>query len=182
MKIAAEREGAGVTRRHDAEGGRDEDAIHDYVEQMAMIFARFGFPRMAARVLFALTTSDDAAMTAGELAERLEVSPAAVSGSVRYLMQLNMLIREPVRGSRRDRYRLPDHAWYEVTASNGRIYEEIAKLALTGVDALGGPGTPAGSRVVEMADFLRFLQGEMAAILKRWRVTRLEEPEDAAPS
>jgi predicted transcriptional regulator len=169
-------------QRHDAEGGRDEVAIHHYVEQMAMTFARFGFPRMAARVLFALMTSDEPAMTAGELAEMLEVSPAAVSGSVRYLMQLNMLVREPVRGSRRDRYRLPDHAWYEVSASQGQTYEEIAKLALTGVDALGGPGTPAGSRVVEMADYLRFFQAEMVAILERWRVTRLGESGDASPS
>ncbi|GII58121.1 transcriptional regulator [Planotetraspora thailandica] len=156
------------------DAGRDEEAVRDYVEQMAMTFARFGFPRMPARILFALMVSDDGALTAGELAEQLDVSPAAVSNSVRYLMQLGMLVREPVRGSRRDRYRLPEHAWYTASVSQGHIYDQIADLVLTGVKALGGPESAAGARAVEMADFLRFFHREMDGVLDRWRATRLD--------
>jgi predicted transcriptional regulator len=170
--------------KHDNEtgAGRDEEAVRDYVEQMAMTFARFGFPRMPARILFALMASEEAALTAGELGERLDVSAAAVSGSVRYLIQLGMLVREPVRGSRRDRYRLPEHAWYQASASQGHVYDEIADLALTGVDALGGPRSAPGARAVEMADFLRFFHEEMNGILERWRATRLAGSGDASPA
>ena len=65
--------------------------------------------------LFTLMAADERALTAAELAERLGVSPAAISGAVRYLTQIGMLHREPSPGSRRDRYRLPDDPWYEVT-------------------------------------------------------------------
>ena len=44
-----------------------------------------GMPRMPARVMMALVGSPDEGYTAAELAERLGVSAAAVSGAVRYL-------------------------------------------------------------------------------------------------
>ena len=40
-----------------------------------------------------------------------------------------------------------------------------------GVDAVG-PGTPAGERLAETADFFRFLQDEMPKLLVRWREQR----------
>ena len=78
---------------------RDEAAMRAFVEQMARILADWGLPRMASRVLFVLMSADEQALTAGELAERLDVSPAAISGAVRYLIQINMVAREAVPGS-----------------------------------------------------------------------------------
>ena len=46
---------------------------------------------MPARVFAALLIAPDARLTAAELAERLQVSPAAISGAVRYLVQVRMV-------------------------------------------------------------------------------------------
>jgi DNA-binding transcriptional ArsR family regulator len=159
---------------------RDEEAVHRFVEHMALTMARFGFPRMPGRVLFTLLTAEEEGLTAGEIGKRLGVSPAAISGAVRYLMQVGLIIREPVRGSRRDRYRAPDNPWYEATVGRGHVYQEIADLASTGVDALGGPGTVSGARVAEMVDFFRFMQAEMADIYDHWRSSRLGRTRDDA--
>jgi hypothetical protein len=43
---------------------RDEAAMRTFVEQMARTLADWGFPRMAGRVLFAMMSSDDEALTA----------------------------------------------------------------------------------------------------------------------
>ena len=48
-----------------------------------MIFTDWGFPRMPSRVLITLMAADEEALTAAELAGRLGVSPAAISGAVR---------------------------------------------------------------------------------------------------
>lgn len=40
---------------------------------------------MPARVLMAITATDDGKATAEELASRLQASPAAISGAVKYL-------------------------------------------------------------------------------------------------
>ncbi|MDI5938637.1 MULTISPECIES: GbsR/MarR family transcriptional regulator [unclassified Micromonospora] len=150
---------------------RNEEAVHQFVERMAMAFAEVGFPRMAARVLFTVMSADDP-LTAAEIGERLDVSAAAVSGAVRYLTQFGMLVREPVKGSRRDRYRLPDNPWYEGTITKTGIYKNLIDLADGGVDALNGRGTVAGERVSEMRDFFVFVQEEIDSLGERWRARR----------
>ena len=151
---------------------RDEDAVRRLVERLALVFADWGFPRMAGRVLFALMTADEPSLTATELATRLEVSPAAISGAVRYLIQLDLVQREAVPGSRRDRYRLPDEAWYAAAATKGTFYGVIISAVDDVLGALGGPDTPAYARVAEMRDFFDFLRGEMPGLLERWTVSR----------
>ncbi|MFF5172651.1 GbsR/MarR family transcriptional regulator [Micromonospora sp. NPDC000089] len=148
-----------------------EEEVHLFVERMAMAFADVGFPRMAARVLFAVMAADGP-LTAAEIGERLGVSAAAVSGAVRYLTQFGMLIREPVKGSRRDRYRMPDNPWYEATITKTVLYKNFIDIADAGVTALDGPGTPGGERVAEMRDFFRFVQDEIDSLGERWRAHR----------
>ena len=57
----------------------------DAAEQAAAMLTAAGMPRMPARVMMALVGSPDEGYSAAELAERLGVSAAAVSGAVRYL-------------------------------------------------------------------------------------------------
>ncbi|MFE9651859.1 GbsR/MarR family transcriptional regulator [Micromonospora sp. NPDC006431] len=150
---------------------RSEEGVHLFVERMAMAFADVGIPRMAARVLFTVMSADGP-LTAGEIAERLGVSAAAVSGAVRYLTQFGMLVREPVKGSRRDHYRMPDNPWYEATIAKTGIYKNFIDIATGGVDALHGRATPAGERVAEMLDFFVFVQEELDTLGERWRARR----------
>ena len=139
-----------------------------FVEQMARMLADWGFPPMAGRVLFAMMGADERSLTAAELAERLEVSPAAISGAVRYLTQINRGAREPVPGSRRDRYRLLDDTWYEITVSKLTLFTAIRDVAEQGIAAAGGRGTPAGARLGGMADFYGYVQERLPDMLRDW--------------
>ncbi|WP_225853828.1 GbsR/MarR family transcriptional regulator [Micromonospora sp. AMSO31t] len=150
---------------------RDEEEVHLFVERMAMAFADVGFPRMAGRVLFTVMSADEP-LTAAEIGERLGVSAAAVSGAVRYLTQFAMLVREPVKGSRRDRYRMPVNPWYEATITKTGLYKNFIDIAASGLEALHGRNTPAGERVAEMRDFFLFVQEEIDALGERWRARR----------
>jgi DNA-binding transcriptional regulator GbsR (MarR family) len=142
--------------------------MRTFVEQMARTLADWGFPRMAGRVLFAMMSSDDEALTAGELADRLGVSPAAISGAVRYLMQISMIVREPIPGSRRDRYRLVDDSWYEVTIAKMTLLKTIVDHAEQGVAAAGGADTPAGARIAGMRDFYIYVQEALPELMDGW--------------
>ena len=73
--------------------GRDEEAVRRFIERFALDLAEAGMARMPARVFAALLADDDGRLTAAELAELLQVSPAAISGAVRYLAQLRMVSR-----------------------------------------------------------------------------------------
>jgi len=153
-------------------GRRDEEGVRRFVEHTAMTFASYGMPRMAARVLMLLMAAEEPNLTAADIADRLAISPAAVSGSVRYLLQVGLAVKEPVPGSRRDVYRLPDDAWYQGAMVKGGIFAIVGKLAADGVDAAGGPETVAGGRIAEMADFYAFIQDEMTGLLERWEAHR----------
>jgi biotin operon repressor len=146
---------------------RDENRLRLFVENMAMILADWGFPRMAARVLMELMAADEERLTASELAERLGVSAAAISGAVRYLQQLGLVVRTPVAGSRSDAYEVPENSWYASAIIKGGIYQRLAELSDQGVRAAGEQGAGA-RRMGEMRDFFLFLDHEVGLLLERW--------------
>jgi DNA-binding transcriptional regulator GbsR (MarR family) len=150
---------------------RDEAAVDAFVENFSSTLIDQGFPRMPARVFVALLAADSGQMTAAELAERLQISPAAVSGGVRYLMQVQLASRAREPGSRRDMYRLHDDVWYEAIGSRDQMLARYAGTLRDGVAALG-PNTPAGQRIEETMEFFDFMRSEFAAMVDRWRIVR----------
>jgi DNA-binding transcriptional regulator GbsR (MarR family) len=150
---------------------RDEAAVRRFVEDFAAALADGGVPRMPARVFAALLATDSGALTAGELAEALQVSPAAISGAVRYLTQVALVARSRAPGSRRDVYRVSNDLWYEAAINREPLLRRWERSMREGMEALG-PDTPAGARMAESMAFFRFLQGEMPALLERWRASR----------
>ncbi|MFH8344700.1 GbsR/MarR family transcriptional regulator [Streptomyces sp. NPDC018045] len=132
-----------------------------------------GMQRMASRVFAALLASDTAALTSADLSERLQISPAAVSGAVRYLTQVGMVRREREPGTRRDRYRLHNELWYETLGNRDRLLTRWEEVLREGVKTLG-PDTPAGARAAETVEFFEFLQVELVSLLERWREYREE--------
>ena len=147
------------------------DAVARFVERFGSALEEGGVPRMPARVFAALLATDSGRLTAAELSERLQISPAAVSGAVRYLIQANLLSREREPGSRRDVYRLHNDVWYEAIVNREPLLSRWQRAIEDGVEAVG-QDTPAGLRLSETAEFFAFLQAEMPAMLARWRAQR----------
>ncbi len=146
-----------------------------YLERFSSVLVAAGIPPMPARVFVALLVSDSGRLTAAELAGVLRVSPAAVSGGVRYLLQLSLVHKERVPRSRRDYYRMPDDVWSDMFRLRDQVLARWAALIREGID-LVGPGTPAGARLAEHATFFDFVSAEMPEVLKRWVEYRAAGP------
>ncbi|HUA35069.1 MAG TPA: MarR family transcriptional regulator [Candidatus Binataceae bacterium] len=123
---------------------------------------------MPARIFTALLATDSGRLTAAELAARLRVSPAAISGAVRYLVQVNLLSREAEPGSRREHYRVHSEVWYEAMAHKDAVLDRCERSLREGLDAVG-PESAAGQRIAETLAFFEFVQAELPQILARWR-------------
>jgi DNA-binding transcriptional ArsR family regulator len=157
------------------------DPLLDVAERLAAVFAAAGFPRMAARTLMSLMVAPDAALTAADLCERLGVSPAAVSGAVRYLERIGMVRRLPQSGSRKELYELPDHAWYTASLRSTPTYDAILGLLPEGVQAARTAGADgAEARLAEMQAFFDYLRARMPELLAEWQAIRAPGP-DAGP-
>ncbi|MER5545219.1 GbsR/MarR family transcriptional regulator [Streptomyces sp. CG4] len=151
--------------------GRDAEAVSRFVESFAAQLVEAGMQRMPARVFAALLSSDSGTLTSAELGEQLQVSPAAVSGAVRYLAQQHMVSREREPGSRRERYRVHSNQWYEALTNREAVIKRWEGALREGVTSLG-TDTPAGRRMAETLAFFEFIDGEISAMMERWRVHR----------
>lgn len=147
--------------------GRDPEAVSKFVESFAAQLVEAGMQRMPARVFAALLSSDSGSLTSAELGEQLQVSPAAVSGAVRYLAQQHMVSREREPGSRRERYRVHSNQWYEALTNRDAVIKRWEIALREGVDSLGA-ATPAGRRLAETLAFFEFIDGEITRMMQRW--------------
>ncbi len=150
---------------------RDEAAVSRFTEDFASALVEMGVPRMPARVFSALLTSDPGRLTAAELAARLQASPAAVSGGVRYLIQVGLVRREGEPGSRRHYYRVPDNCWDELIRIRDRLMSRWTGVLRDGVGVLGAD-TPAGARIAESARYFEFVSSELPLVIARWQEYR----------
>jgi DNA-binding transcriptional regulator GbsR (MarR family) len=148
--------------------GRDEEAVAHFVERFADLLVEAGMPRMPSRIFVRLLVTDSGRLSAAELAEYLKISPAAVSGGIRYLAQTDMVKRERPPGSRRDVYRVGQHPWHEALTQRDQLMLRWADNLRTGVDVLG-PETMAGERVRESVEFFEFVAAELPILMERWR-------------
>lgn len=135
--------------------GRDAGAVADYEETFTTILMASGLPKMSARVLTCLYTSDAGSLTAAELARRLQVSPASVSKAITFL-ESQSLVRREHDERRRDRYLVDNELFYQSTIAGARANKQLAETARQGVRVLGAD-TPAAVRLENIARFVDFI-------------------------
>lgn len=144
--------GSQVARRTD---GRDAEAVREYEEAFTAILMQAGLPKMMARVLTSLYTTDVGSLTASELVQHLQVSPASVSKAIAFLEGQGLVRRERDE-RRRERYVADNDVWYQSMIASARGHAQLAETARQGVGVLG-PGTPAAIRLENIARFIDFV-------------------------
>jgi predicted transcriptional regulator len=142
-------------------------SLPEFIERFAAVLILAGFPPMPARVFVALLVADSGRMSAAELVGLLQISPAAVSGAVRYLTGLGLVQKERVPGSRREYYRMPSNPWHQIMLARNQVLIRWSALLKEGMDLVGAD-TPAGRRMSGHAGFFEFLAAEMPAVMARW--------------
>ena len=157
--------------------GRDQgeqqaahEGLPEFIEKFASVLATAGFPPMPARVFVALLVSPNGRLSSAELVEQLQISPAAVSGAVRYLTGLRLVHKERVPGSRREYYRMPADIWHQVMMMRSQVLVRWTALLKEGLD-LVGRDTAAGERMADHAAYFEFLTTEMPALFARWEAS-----------
>jgi DNA-binding transcriptional regulator GbsR (MarR family) len=152
--------------------GRDDEAVRRFIERFALDLTEAGMARMPARVFAAILIDDDGQLTAAELAGALSVSPAAISGAVRYLTHLGLVARGREPGERRDHYQITSDVWYEVVGRRDAMLARWEQDLEDGIKAAGGLDTPAGSRLDENRRYFEFLRHEAPRVMARWQERR----------
>ncbi|MFD7552906.1 helix-turn-helix domain-containing protein [Streptomyces sp. NPDC059578] len=135
--------------------GRDAEAVREYEEAFTTLLMQSGLPKMMARLLTCLYTTDAGSLTASELVQHLQVSPASISKAVAFLESQGLIRRERDEG-RRERYAVDNDVWYQSMVAAARSHAQLAETARQGVSILG-PDTPAAARLESIARFVDFV-------------------------
>ncbi|MFJ9822394.1 helix-turn-helix domain-containing protein [Streptomyces sp. NPDC101151] len=147
--------------------GRDAEAVREYEELLTTVFTQSGMPRMMSRVMACLTTTDAGSLTASELVQRLQVSPASISKAIAFLDGQGLVRRERDE-RRRERYVVDDDVWYESMMASARAIAQVVETARQGAGVLG-PGTPAATRLENIARFLDYVSESTARAAEQAR-------------
>lgn len=142
-------------------------AVRGFEARFTAMMVRTGLPRMPARVLACLLTSDDARLPAADLVRLLGVSPASVSKSVAYLADLRLIRRERDSSDRREYYAVDDDAWHEACRRQAEVCRLWAEAAMEGADVLNG--SAAAPRLSAMSRYFDHVGNDLADAAERWR-------------
>lgn len=137
-------------------------------ERFAQIMIESGMPRMAARVYAALVVEDSGTLAPADLAERLGVVPSAVSGAIKYLVQVRLVERGRDPGTRRDFCRIHEHTWSHFISQSDPVFVRLQSGADEGIEVLGAD-TPAGRRLDETRRFFAFMREEIRQAMVKWQ-------------
>ena len=142
------------------------------VERLGQTLESMGVPRMPARVFAFILADDQSNYTAAELAAGLEVSPAAISGAVRYLTDTHLVVRERNPAGRGDRFRVRDgDIWGTIQAARLPLLDHIVE-AVTEAAELLPAGSAGRARVEETRDYFTFVREDASELDQRWRAWR----------
>ncbi|MGW6362582.1 helix-turn-helix domain-containing protein [Streptomyces sp. NPDC055092] len=155
--------------------GRDAQAVRAYEETFTAVLIQSGTPKMMARVMSCLTLTDTGSLTAAELVRRLQVSPASISKAVAFLESQGMVRRERDE-RRRERYVVDNDIMYQSMMASARSTAHMVDVARQGVGVLGS-GTPAATRLENIARFLDFVSESIARAAEQARDILHSQPE-----
>lgn len=158
--------------------GRDAEAVREYEETLTTVFIATGTPRMMARVMACLTLTDSGSLTAAELAQRLQVSPASISKAITFLEGQGLVRREREEG-RRERYGVDDDIWHQSMMASAASTAQVAETSRLGVGIMG-PGTPAGTRLENVARYLDFISEAITRAAEQGREVLHTKPATAS--
>jgi DNA-binding transcriptional regulator GbsR (MarR family) len=139
-----------------------------FVEEMGQALASYGMTPMAGRMWGYLLICDPAEQTAGDLADALQASRGAISGTARMLATAGMIRRTRKGGDRREFFSAPSETFDQFLRNADRIYRHFREIAERGLAAIDDRPPTARARLEEFRDVFAFMEQEVPAVVDRF--------------
>jgi len=139
-----------------------------FVEEMGQVLASYGMTPMAGRMWGWLLICEPPEQTAADIAEALQASRGAISGTARILTGAGFIRRTTRRGDRREWFNAEPDALESFLRNAGRIYAQLRGIAERGLDAIADRPPASRARLEEMRDLLAFIEAELPGIIDRF--------------
>ena len=158
------------------------DGESAFVEEMGQALASYGMTPMAGRMWGWLLICDPAEQTAGDLAEALQASRGAISGTARMLATAGMIRRTKRGGDRREFFSAPPEVFDQFLSNAGRIYRYFREVTERGLAAMADRPLADRARLQELHDVFAFVEQEVPAVIDRFLLERAGQAGRKDPS
>ncbi|MEO3791199.1 MarR family transcriptional regulator [Nonomuraea sp. B10E15] len=148
------------------------EAELEFVDDVAVFFAREGLPLIAGRVIGWLLISDPEEQSAAELADVLRVSRSSISSATRLLTPSGLVEGVRRRGERQEYFRIAADGWSRMVAGRYAKTAAFRELTEDGLRVLAGSAPERRERLVGVHQLYQFLEQELPALWDRWEAYR----------
>ena len=147
-----------------------------FVEEMGQVLAGYGMTPMSGRMWGWLLICEPPEQTAAEIAEALQASRGAISGTARLLASGGLIRRTTRPGDRREYFSAPPEAIDLFVSNAGQVYRQIRELMERGLAAIDDRPPASRARLQEMHDILAFIEREIPVVMSRFLEKRAGNP------
>jgi DNA-binding transcriptional regulator GbsR (MarR family) len=152
-----------------------------FIEEMGQFLGGYGMTPMAGRMWGWLLLCDPPEQTAAEIADALQASRGAISGTARILTSAGFIRRTTRRGDRREYFSSPPEAMDSMLSNAGVVYRRLREIAEHGV-AAAGDSPSAKARLEEFRDVITFIEQELPRMIDGFFSDREAARASAGPS
>ena len=157
-------------------------AQSDFIEEMGQFLGGYGMTPMAGRMWGWLLLCEPPEQTAAEIADALQASRGAISGTARILASAGFIRRTTRRGDRREYFSSPPDALDSMLSNAAVIYRRLREIAEHGLAAAEASSPSAHARLLEFHDVVAFIEVELPRVIDRFLSDRSERNEQAGGS
>jgi DNA-binding transcriptional regulator GbsR (MarR family) len=143
-----------------------------FVEEMGQFLASLGMTPMAGRMWGWLLICEPEEQTAAQVAEALQASRGAISGTARLLGNAGLVRRSTRRGDRKEYFSAPPEALDSMLGSAASIYRQMRAIAERGLVATADRPIQARARLQEFRDVMAFVEVEVPLVVSRFLADR----------
>ena len=144
----------------------NDQAATVFVEELGQYLGSVGMTPMAGRMWGWLLICVPAEQTAADLAEALQASRGAISGTARILETAGFIRRSRHRGDRREYFSAPPGAFRALLLGAGATYRRFREISEHGLEAIADLPPPARLRLEEVHDFVAFIERQFPTLLE----------------
>jgi DNA-binding transcriptional regulator GbsR (MarR family) len=156
------------------------DDESQFVEAVAALLGSYGLPPMAGRMWAYLLICEPYEQTAGQVADALQASRGAISGTARMLTTAGFIRRARRRGDRREYFSAPPEAFDVLLKDAARSYGRFRQTIEIGLRALADRPPAMRERLIRLHEAFSFVEREVPLLFDRF--LREREGRQATPS
>lgn len=145
-----------------------------FVEEMGQFLGSLGMTPMSGRMWGWLLICEPAEQTAGEIAEALDASRGAISGTARLLATSGLIKRSTRRGDRREYFSAPPEGLDSLLGSAAGIYQQMRLIAARGLESVADRSIESRARLQEFHDVMAFVEREVPLVIATYLSERSE--------